>query len=424
MPRRLRVLRDPVTIELDGEVVEAERGEPIAAALIAAGKIALARSPKFHRPRGPSCMRAACDGCLARVNDVPNVMTCMVAAEQGTVVRTQNTLGSREVDLLRMTDWFFPKGMNHHELFAGVPGVQQIMQTFARRVAGLGKLPAEAVAPRASVRREVDVLVIGAGPAGMAVAAKAARSGRSVEIVEDALEIGGGVRALGAADAAAWRAIEADFRAARARVRTSTTAAAIFGDDVLVVDAKGAEIVTARATVIAAGAHDGALAFEGNDVPGVMSARAAGWLLARGVSLGARVGVVIDPANGSGPFGEAFARARLAAGEAEAQVVRGTPLRVDGSSAVKGATVRDASGGEGRLRHLKVDALVIDAPRAPAYELCEQAGAALEHAARGYIPKLVRGRIRDGFFALGEVAGGPFEPAAMLRAADEIVAQL
>src|SRR5215468_11164556 len=135
MPRRLRQLRDPVTIEPDGEVVEAERGEPIAAALIAAGKIALARSPKFHRPRGPACMRAACDGCLARVKDVANVMTCMVAAEQGTVVRTQNTLGSREVDLLRMTDWFFPKGMNHHELFAGVPGVQQIMQTFARRVA-------------------------------------------------------------------------------------------------------------------------------------------------------------------------------------------------------------------------------------------------------------------------------------------------
>src|SRR5579859_1757832 len=114
MPRRLRPLRDPVTIELDGDAIEAERGEPIAVALLAADKIALARSPKFHRPRGPSCLRAACDGCLARVDDVPNVMTCMVAAEQGSVVRTQNTLGSREVDLLRMTDWFFPRGMNHH----------------------------------------------------------------------------------------------------------------------------------------------------------------------------------------------------------------------------------------------------------------------------------------------------------------------
>src|SRR6516225_2770055 len=119
---------DKVTIELDGEPIEAERGEPVAAALVAAGKIALARSPKFHRPRGPACMRAACDGCLARVDDVPNVMTCMLAARDGMDVRTQNTLGSRSVDFLRVTDWFFPEGLTHKEIFAGVPGVQALMQ--------------------------------------------------------------------------------------------------------------------------------------------------------------------------------------------------------------------------------------------------------------------------------------------------------
>src|SRR5271169_765506 len=145
---RLQPPRDPVTMHLDGHAVAAERGEPAVASLLAAGYGALARSPKFHRPRGPSCLRAACDGCLARVDERPNVMTCRVAAAQGTVVKTQNTLGSREVDLLRVTDWFFPKGMNHHELFAGVPGLQGLMQSFARRVAGLGKLPVTASAPR------------------------------------------------------------------------------------------------------------------------------------------------------------------------------------------------------------------------------------------------------------------------------------
>src|SRR4051812_32782186 len=87
-----------VTIRFDGQAVPAFRGEPLVASLVRAGKIALARSPKFHRPRGPSCLRAACDGCLARVDDTPNVMTCMVAAEEGTTVSTQNTLGSRELD--------------------------------------------------------------------------------------------------------------------------------------------------------------------------------------------------------------------------------------------------------------------------------------------------------------------------------------
>src|SRR3984957_18000592 len=137
MPRR-HPPSDPVTMHLDGQALVAERGEPVAVALLAAGKLALARSPKFHRPRGPSCLRAACDGCLARVDGRPNVMTCMVPAAEGTVVGTQNTRGAREVDFLRVTDWFFPRGMNHHELFAGVPGLQGLMQTFARRVAGLG----------------------------------------------------------------------------------------------------------------------------------------------------------------------------------------------------------------------------------------------------------------------------------------------
>ncbi len=130
-----------MTLFLDGEPVVAERGEPAAVALLAAGHLALARSPKFHRPRGPACLRAACDGCLARVDEVPNVMTCRVPSTEGLRIETQNVVGSKDTDLLRMADWFFPEGMNHHELFAGVPGVQRVLQGFARRVAGLGRLP-------------------------------------------------------------------------------------------------------------------------------------------------------------------------------------------------------------------------------------------------------------------------------------------
>src|ERR1700722_5097969 len=123
MPRR-RPLRDPVTMHLDGQAVVAERGEPVAVALIAAGNHALARSPKFHRPRGPACLRAACDGCLARVDDEPNIMTCRVPAADGMRIEAQNVMsvmGSKDTDLLRVADWFFPDGMKHHALFAAVP---------------------------------------------------------------------------------------------------------------------------------------------------------------------------------------------------------------------------------------------------------------------------------------------------------------
>lgn len=428
MPRT-RSLVHPVTITLDSEPVEAEAGEPLAAALVAAGKTTLARSTKFHRPRGPSCMRGACDGCLARVNEIPNVMTCLVPATAGAAVVSQNRLGPRDADLLRMTDWFFPDGMNHHELFAGVPGVQTIMQGFARRVAGLGKLPTKALAGRKAQRRAVDVVVVGAGPSGMAVAVGLAEAGREVEILDDKLAPGGGVTALAPKDAARFDSIRTPFAVATSkghlRVRSSTTAGGVYGKDLLVVsEADGAEILEAKAVVFACGAHDGVLAFEGNDIPGVMSARAAGWLLAHGVIPAARIAVVVS--EGGGPFGESYARAvdemPPSKSRPKVQVIHGEPLAIRGSSKVKGVRVRSAKGKDGDL---DADAVLIDAARSPAFELPEQAGAKVVHAPRGFVVKTERGgRISPGLWAAGEVTGVPFDAAAIVANARDVVASI
>jgi sarcosine oxidase subunit alpha len=417
--RRTAALRDPVNITLDGEPILAERGEPVAAALVAAGKLMIARSPKFHRPRGPSCMRAACDGCLARVDETPNIMTCMVAAEEGTAVVSQNRLGPRETDFLRMTDWFFPEGMNHHELFAGIPGVQNVMQAFARRVAGLGRLPAETEAPHPAVRRRADVVVVGAGPSGMAVASQLARAGRTVEVLDDQLTPGGGIKALAPAEAGAFDSIRAVFtdlvKQERIRLRSHTVAGGIYGDDLLVVGPTGAEVLEAGALVLACGAHDGALAFEGNDVPGVMSARAAGFLLGCGVLVGKKMVVVASP--GGGPFGASLARAL----PDRVTVAAGEPVRVRGSSHAKAVIVRDASGKE---KEHTADAVLIDAPRSPAYELAEQAGARVTHEPRGYLVQTDAGRIRDHIFAVGEMTGTPFAPAALEAEATRVAATI
>ncbi|HSO40377.1 MAG TPA: 2Fe-2S iron-sulfur cluster-binding protein [Labilithrix sp.] len=411
-----------MTITLDGEPIRAERGEPVAAALLAAGKLMIARSPKFHRPRGPACMRAACDGCLARVDETPNVMTCMVAAEEGTAVVSQNRLGPREVDLLRMTDWFFPDGMNHHELFAGVPGVQSVMQAFARRVAGLGRMPVDVESPHAAARRTADVVVVGGGPSGMAVAAELARAGRSVEVLDDQLAPGGGVLALGPAEAAAFDEIRASFMdhvaAGRVRLRSRTVAGGMYGTDLLVVGPDGAEVLEARSLVFASGAHDGALAFEGNDVPGVMSARAAGMLLGRGVLPGKRIVVVV--AEGGGPFGAAFARAAPGA-LASVSVVHGEPVAVRGASRPKAVTVRDSAG---REKEYPADLVLVDAPRSPAYELAEQAGATLAHEPRGFVVRTEGGRIGAGRYAVGELTGTPFEAGAIAGDAARVAATI
>jgi sarcosine oxidase subunit alpha len=410
MPRT-RPLRDPVTIRFEGQPVAAERGEPAAVALIAAGHLTLARSPKFHRPRGPSCLRGACDGCLARVDDEPNVMSCRVPAAEGMRIEAQNVVGSKDTDLLRVADWFFPEGMNHHELFAGVPGLQRVLQGFARRVAGLGRLPGRVRPAQPAGRREVDALVVGAGPAGMAAAVALAARGRHVEVVDDDLAWGGGARILlGTGDRAWARPMEAfagALAASRLEVRVRTTAAGIYGDDVLLAgDEVGRiEVVRAHTLVLAPGAHDAALAFEGNDVPGVLSARAGCALVACGVTPGARV--VVASTERGGPFGRAYASADPAA-----VVVSGTPLQVSGSTRAKGVTMATAAG----ERRLKCDALLIDAPGAPAYELCEQAGAELSHERRGFVVRTgAGGRLREGVFAIGEVTGAPLDPASLAR---------
>ena len=77
-------------------------------------------------------------------------------------------LGSRKVDLLQVTDWFFPQGIDHHHFMAGVPAASFVVQKVARHVAGLGQSSGRTPRRRAphAAKRSTS-LVIGAGPAGL-----------------------------------------------------------------------------------------------------------------------------------------------------------------------------------------------------------------------------------------------------------------
>jgi sarcosine oxidase subunit alpha len=155
---------------------------------------------------------------------------------------------------------------------------------------------------------------------------------------------------------------------------------------------------------VATGAHDGVAAFPGNDLPGVVSARAAALLARHGIAIGRKVGLV-----GTGPYSASLVEAL--GNEIETIAVDDPKsIAAEGRRRVTAMTIRRGE------RHA-IDALVVEVPGSPSFELAEQAGAKVtfDPAHSGYVPEIdENGRvaISDGsrcwVWCAGEAAGtGP-----------------
>ncbi len=397
-PRRLEPLREPVHLEVDGERIEARDGEPIAIAIAASGRLVLGRSVKYHRPRGAACYAGRCDGCLMRVDGVQSVMTCRARVKDGMRVDAQNVLGTAKRDLLAATDWFFPHGMNHHEMFTWNEQVNRVMQKVARRSAGIGTLPDAIEQPLASPERESDVLVIGGGPAGLTAAAACAARGLDTVLADEDDALGGTLRWWPGASRDRAERMTKTARTAGVELRTRAAAVGIYDPWE---DARGAgdppisappqrtdrPVVIAdepthlvrhrpRRLVVATGRHFGAAAFGGNDEPGVIDVRAACILLAHGVLPGERVVLI-----GEGQELEALA---IALKQAGAELVGPHP-----ESAIQRARGRPSVSScelsiDGKTERVACDCVVVAAPTSAVYELAAQAGVHVRWSGTGY----------------------------------------
>jgi sarcosine oxidase subunit alpha len=407
----------PVQLEFEGDAVKACEGESVAVALFASDQRVLSRSVKYHRPRGFFCLDGSCGACLMRIDGLPNVKACRTQVRDGMKVERQNAFPSGTFDVLGAADFFFPKGMDHHTMMTSPRALNAVMQKIVRQLAGLGKLPDQTegeTEPKLppSHSRHVELLVVGAGPAGLAAATAAARKGTKVLLIDEQERAGGSYLShpafgIEAADRAVQEAEDAGVE-----LLLSSQAFGWYPEDrandrvglLAVTTPEGLLKLTADRYLYATGAYDQNALFVDNDRPGVLSARAVGRLLVRfGIRPAERPVVV-----GDGPYARALAEALEKAG-ARVTRVDGIETKVIAAHGHSWVKALEVTGG----KKIKCDLVAVAALPAPASELPRQHGVPVEFRDGGFACAQKSTNVRA--FCCGDVTGfmGP-EKAAQL----------
>lgn len=89
MFRKLHDATHPVTIHVDDVSTPAEAGETVAAVLLRQSDLWSRTTPVSGARRAPYCMMGVCFDCLAQVDGVSSVQTCLTVVKDGMVVRRQ-----------------------------------------------------------------------------------------------------------------------------------------------------------------------------------------------------------------------------------------------------------------------------------------------------------------------------------------------
>ena len=286
-----------LTFRFNGTDYEGHPGDTLASALMANGVRLVGRSFKYHRPRGIVAAGAEEPNAIVQLDgddDEPNARATTLLLRDGLSARSVNCWPSVGFDLGAINDRLSPllAAGFYYKTFMGSPGGWNFYGRFVRRMAGLGIAPRGAGGHAYEKRfHHCEVLVAGAGPAGLQAALAAGRSGARVMIADDGPEPGGalldGAAEIGGRPAFEWAAeVAAELDALPNVVRLDrATVAGYYDHNLLTVvelsPPKQSWIderlwkVRARRVVLATGASERPLVFADNDRPGVMLASAA-----------------------------------------------------------------------------------------------------------------------------------------------------
>ena len=304
LPAGGRIDRDrPLTFTFDGQRMRGYAGDTLASALLANGVHMVGRSFKYHRPRGIFSAGAEEPSALVQLEcgarTQPNQRATQVALYDGLMASSVNRWPSLRWDAGSITDRFsrlLPGGF-YYKTFKGPGNLWRLYEPLIRQVAGLGRAPLEPDPDRyEKMHAHCDVLVVGAGPAGLAAALAAGRSGARVILADEQEAPGGSLLDLGSDGDPSWAAwvegaLAKPRRLEAVRFLDRCTVAGYYHHNFLlalerVTDHLGHAApdhlprqrlwrIRAKQVVLATGAIERPLVFPDNDRPGIMLAGAA-----------------------------------------------------------------------------------------------------------------------------------------------------
>ena len=293
----------PLSFRFDGKAYQGYTGDTLASALLANGVRLFGRSFKYHRRRGVMGLGFEEPNALVTMRPEPraepNVRATQAELYDGLHAESQNRWPTLEMDVGAINDLasrLLPAGF-YYKTFMWPGSWWMFYEGFIRRAAGLGR-PSRWPDPDVYAKRfaHCDVLVVGAGPAGIAAARSAAAAGAQVMLVEDDFNVGGTLLGQPAEiDGQAgthWAESAVDELKAQDNVRVLKRAVAFgyYDQNLVAVHERVWDHVPvppdhqprqrlwwirARRVVLASGSVERPLVFANNDLPGVMLASAA-----------------------------------------------------------------------------------------------------------------------------------------------------